>query len=137
MSFVDGRGVRHSVSVYASSVLEAAAAGLKQIRETEMIEDEGVFDLTVGLITTTSRKVSLSKLKAWLESSGRDPREAAVKNEAEMIGLDLRNMWKSLEGETFVPKILGLLTFTALLFSGFAAAQTVIVQRNVNLRNDP
>ena len=79
MSFVDARGARHSVAVYASSVLEAAAAGLKQIRETEMIEDEGVLDLTVDLVATTSHKVSLSKLKAWLESSGRDPREAAVK----------------------------------------------------------
>jgi len=37
VSFVDQRGIRHSVAVYASTVLEAAAAGLKQIRETEMI----------------------------------------------------------------------------------------------------
>jgi hypothetical protein len=44
-----------------------------------MVEDEGVFDLTVELVTTTSHKISLSKLKAWLESSGRDPREAALK----------------------------------------------------------
>src|SRR5713101_7520651 len=79
VSFVDTRGVRHTVAVYASSVLEAAAAGLKQIRETEMIEDEGVLDLTVDLTTTTSHKVPLSKLKAWLESSGHDPREAAMK----------------------------------------------------------
>jgi hypothetical protein len=79
VSFVDGRGVRHSVTVYASSMLEAAAAGLKQIRETEMVEDEGVLDLTVDLITTTSHKVSLSKLRAWLESSGRDPRDAVTK----------------------------------------------------------
>jgi hypothetical protein len=79
VSFVDGRGVRHSVSVYASSVLEAAATGLKQLRETEMIEDEGVLELTVDLMTTTSHRVPLSKLKAWLESSGRDPREAAMK----------------------------------------------------------
>jgi hypothetical protein len=80
VSFVDVRGVRHSVTVYASSVLEAAAAGVKQIRETEMIEDEGVLDLTVELTTTTSHKVPLSKLKAWLKSGGRDPREAASKN---------------------------------------------------------
>jgi hypothetical protein len=73
------RGVRHSVSVYASSVLEAAAAGLKQIRETEMVEDDGVLDLTVDLVTTTSHKVSLNKLKAWLHSAGRDPHEAAAK----------------------------------------------------------
>src|SRR5450631_3856515 len=60
VSFMDARGVRHSVAVYASSVLEAAAAGLKQIRETEMIEDDGVLDLTVDLVTTTSHRVSLS-----------------------------------------------------------------------------
>jgi len=37
-----------------------------------MIEDQGVSDLTVDLTTTTSHKVPWSKLKAWLESSGRD-----------------------------------------------------------------
>ena len=42
VSFVDQRGIRHSVAVYASTVLEAAAAGVKQIRETEMIGEEGV-----------------------------------------------------------------------------------------------
>jgi len=80
VSFIDQRGVRHSVAVYASTVLEAAAAGLKQIRETEMIGDDGVEDLTVDIKTTTSHKVPLFKLKAWLESSGRDPREAALKS---------------------------------------------------------
>jgi hypothetical protein len=53
---------------------------LNQIRETEMIGDEGVEDLTVDISTTTSHKVPLFKLKAWLESSGRDPREAALKS---------------------------------------------------------
>jgi len=80
VSFVDQRGIRHSVTVYASTVLEAAAAGLKQIRETEMIGDDGVENLTVDINTTTSHAVPLFKLKAWLESSGRDPREAALKS---------------------------------------------------------
>jgi hypothetical protein len=79
VSFVDQRGIRHSVAVYAGSVLEAAA-GLKHIRETEMIGDDGVEDLTVDIKTTTSHRVPLSKLKAWLQSSGRDPREAALKS---------------------------------------------------------
>ena len=79
VSFIDTRGVRHSTTVHASSVLEAAAAGLKQIRETEMVEDDGVLELTVDLTTTTSHRVPLAKLQAWLESSGRDPREAAMK----------------------------------------------------------
>jgi hypothetical protein len=80
VSFVDQRGIRHSVSVYASTVLEAAAAGLKQIRETEMIGDDGVQDLTVDIKTAPSHKVPLFKLKSWLDSSGRDPREAALKS---------------------------------------------------------
>ena len=45
-----------------------------------MIGDDGVEDLTVDIKTTTSHKVPLFKLKAWLESSGRDPREAALKS---------------------------------------------------------
>jgi len=80
VSFVDQRGIRHSVAVYASTVLEAAAAGLKQIRETEMIGEDGVEDLTVEIRTTTSHKVPFLKLKGWLESSGRSPREAALKS---------------------------------------------------------
>ena len=45
-----------------------------------MVGDEGVLELTVDLTTTTSHHVPLSKLEvAWLESSGRDPREAAMK----------------------------------------------------------
>jgi hypothetical protein len=35
--------------------------------------------MPVDLTTTTSHRVPLSKLHAWLESSGRDPREAAMK----------------------------------------------------------
>jgi hypothetical protein len=79
VSFIDTRGVRHSTTVHASTVLEAAAMGLKQIQEMAMVGDDGVLELTVDLTTTTSHRVPLSKLKAWLESSGRDPREAAMK----------------------------------------------------------
>ena len=61
---------------YGSTVLEAAAAGLKQIRETEMIGEDVVEDLTVDIKTMTSHKVPFLKLKAWLESSGRSSREA-------------------------------------------------------------
>ena len=79
VSFVDTRGIRHSTTVHATTVLEAAAVGLNQIRETEMVSDEGVLELTVDLTTTTSHHVPLSKLKAWLANSGRDPKEAAMK----------------------------------------------------------
>ncbi len=55
VTFDDSRGVLQSTTVYAESVLEAAAAGLKQIRETEKISDDGVLALPVDLATTTSR----------------------------------------------------------------------------------
>jgi len=79
VSFLDQRGLHHSTIVYASSVLEAAALGLKQLRQIDMIEDNGAVELTVELVTRTVHQVPLSKLRAWLESSGRDPREAAMK----------------------------------------------------------
>ena len=41
---------------YGSTVLEAAAAGLKQIRETEMIGEDVVEDLTVDIKTMTSQR---------------------------------------------------------------------------------
>ena len=87
VSFIDQRGIRHSVAVYAGSVLEAAAAGLKQIRETEMIGDDGVEDLTVDIKTTTSHKVPFFKLKAWLESSGRESARSSAEIETEMSKL--------------------------------------------------
>ncbi len=40
MSFKDDRGLRHSTTVYASSVLEAAALGLKQLRDLEELLGE-------------------------------------------------------------------------------------------------
>ena len=79
MSFVDGRGLRHSTTVYASSVLEAAALGLKQLRETGMLDDDAALELTVDTVTRTSHQVPMKKLRLWLDSTGRDPREAAMK----------------------------------------------------------
>ena len=33
VSFIDARGIRHTTTVHATTVLEAAAVGLKQIRD--------------------------------------------------------------------------------------------------------
>jgi hypothetical protein len=80
VSFVDGRGLRHSTTVYAGSVLEAAALGLKQLRETGMLDDDAQLDLTVETVTRTAPQVPMNKLRMWLDSSGKDPREAAMKS---------------------------------------------------------
>jgi hypothetical protein len=79
VSFVDGRGLRHSTAVYAGSVLEAAALGLKQLRETGMLDDDAALELTVELVTRSAHQVPMNKLRTWLDSAGKDPREAAMK----------------------------------------------------------
>lgn len=79
VSFLDGRGLRHSTTVYAGSILEAAALGVKQLHETGMLDDEAAIDVTVEVIARTAHQVPANRLRAWLASAGRDPREAAMK----------------------------------------------------------
>jgi hypothetical protein len=81
VSFTDFRGVRHSVNVQASSVLEAAGLGLKHIREQDMLDTEdGSSDITVEIVTKTTHTVPLMKLRDWRDSnSGRTPQEIARK----------------------------------------------------------
>jgi hypothetical protein len=79
VSFLDGRGLRHSTTVYAGSVLEAAALGLKMLRETGMLDDDAAVELTVETVTRTAHQVPMNKLRTWLDSTGKDPREAAAK----------------------------------------------------------
>jgi hypothetical protein len=79
VSFADSRGITHSVRVHAESVLEAAALGVRTVRETGVLEDEGTFDVIVEIQTTTRHKVPWPRLKAWLESSSRNPKERLMK----------------------------------------------------------
>ena len=79
VSFTDGRGVSHSTEVLAGSVLEAAADALRQFRGQEMLDDDGVFELCVEVVTRTVHKVPLAKLRAWLDSNSPDPKTQALK----------------------------------------------------------
>ena len=75
VSFMDGRGLRHATTVYAGSVLEAAALGLRQLRDTGMLDDDAALELTVELVTRTAHQVPMNKLRMWLNSAGKDPRK--------------------------------------------------------------
>jgi hypothetical protein len=80
VSFSDGRGVHHSVTVQASTVLEAAGLGLKRIREQEMLDnDEGFGDVKVEVCTTTVHTVPILKLREWRDQSSGSPREMSRK----------------------------------------------------------
>ena len=79
VSFSDIRGVLHRTQVHAESVLEAAALGLRVFREQGVINDDGVFDLRVELVTRSTHIVPLAKLHAWLESNAADPKTQSLK----------------------------------------------------------
>lgn len=82
VSFKDGRGIEHSTDVLAETVMEAAALGLRSFREQEMLDDDGVCDLRVEVVTKTVHVVPLLKLRAWLDSGSPDPKTKAIKARA-------------------------------------------------------
>lgn len=79
VSFEDGRGCRHSTEVLAASVLEAAAMGVRAIRDQGVSNDDATFDIRVEVQTTTFHQVSWTKLQQWLTSNAADPKEQAAK----------------------------------------------------------
>ena len=82
MAFTDGAGVTHSVAVAASSMYEAAALGLSELKRCgfAMAMAGPGTRLTVTVESpSTSHELTVSRLQAWLDSSGKTPREQAVK----------------------------------------------------------
>jgi hypothetical protein len=80
VSFFDRRGIRHLITVQASSVLEAAGLGLKRVREQEMLDDDlGFSDVTVEVATKTVHVVPINKLIEWRDSHAPSPRELTRK----------------------------------------------------------
>jgi len=82
VSFNDGAGMTHTVSVSASSLYEAAVLALAEFKKS------GFALAAVGPGTklrvaveapTTTHELSVGKLQAWLESGGKTPREQAAK----------------------------------------------------------
>jgi hypothetical protein len=81
VSFTDTEGITHTAVVTASSLYEAAALGVAEFRRC------GLIDASPGPVTmlsvavgspSTRHEVPMRKLMAWLESSGRSPREQAT-----------------------------------------------------------
>src|ERR1700680_2252522 len=75
-----------------------AQLGLKQLRETGMLDDEAALELTVELVTRSVHQVPMNKLRAWLDSAGEDPREAAMKARAAMSRPQLAANWRMRSG---------------------------------------
>lgn len=74
VSFTDARQCVHSVEVTAETVYEAAAEGLKLL-DAEYLNDDTIAHLRVEIHTVTVHEVPVSKLKQWIDSSSRGPKE--------------------------------------------------------------
>jgi len=82
VSFEDGAGMTHTVSVSASSLYEAAALALAEFKKSgfALAEVGPATKLTVTVeAPTTAHELSVRKLQAWLDTNGKTPREQAVK----------------------------------------------------------
>ena len=84
VKFVDSFGVEHSAKVEAESLFEAAVRGLWRLDSSFWTEEDmfSRMDVTVEVHEEpTTHTVRIEKLKHWLKSHGRHPREEARKEE--------------------------------------------------------
>jgi hypothetical protein len=79
VTFRDVRDIDHSVTVHAETTMDAAALGLKRIREQHFVLEDLADPVTVELVTST-HKVSLKKVMKWMaHAGGVSPKEIAMK----------------------------------------------------------
>lgn len=73
-------GHGHSVTVHAETTMDAAALGLKWIREQKFVMEDLADPVTVELVTSTQHKVSLRKVMEWMaHAGGTSPKEIEMK----------------------------------------------------------
>jgi hypothetical protein len=78
VTFRDVRDIDHSVTVHAETTMDAAALGLKRIREQKFVMEDLADPVTVELVTST--QVSLKKVTEWMaHAGGVSPKEIAMK----------------------------------------------------------
>ena len=80
VTFRDVRDIDHSVVVRAETTMDAAALGLKRIREQQFVMEDLADPVTVELVTSTQQRVSLKKVMEWMShAGGTSPKEVAMK----------------------------------------------------------
>jgi hypothetical protein len=81
VSFKDTRGFTHETDVHTSSVLQAAASGLKWIEESDLLDGCNlVGEVQVEVVTRSIHTLTLGRLREWLNSGG-SPKEVAMKSD--------------------------------------------------------
>ena len=70
VSVTDASGSRHSVEVLAESLYEAAALGLKLLRDAEWVETLGPMTrLQLQVRATVMHEVTIQQLQRWLDGA--------------------------------------------------------------------
>jgi hypothetical protein len=73
-------GFVRSEAVHAETTIDAAALGLKRIREQHFVMEDLADPVTAEPVTSTQHKVSLKKVMEWIaHAGGKSPREIAMK----------------------------------------------------------
>ena len=87
VSFLDHRGIRHTVDVQAESLFEAAVLAIQNFRQDPWLERIGpatVLDVEVRQ-PATRHAVSLQQVERWLAGATPNPNEASKKASLKMI----------------------------------------------------
>jgi hypothetical protein len=87
VSFVDSRGIRHSVEVEAESLYEAAVLGIRRLNEDAWADKIGratVLDIEVRN-PATKHAISLQQVERWLAGATTNPTEATKKAKLKML----------------------------------------------------
>ena len=82
VSYQDFDGIRHSVQVTAETLYEAAVLALAEFGRCGFSDAHTgpATRLTIAVLApSTSHEISVGKLRAWLDSSGRSPAQQALK----------------------------------------------------------
>jgi hypothetical protein len=78
VSFLDTDGVRHAVEVEAESMYEAAAVAMHTFRMLHC-EPGDLSKLEIEIRTSITHTITPKKVRAWLQSSAKSPKDMVLK----------------------------------------------------------
>ena len=79
VSFENGSGIRHSVQITAESLFEAAVLALHLFEQAGDPPGPAAHLEVAAQTPIVKREVSLQRVRDWLNSGGRTPKEQALK----------------------------------------------------------
>ncbi len=91
VSYLDNERIEHAVTVTAESLYEAAALGYEALASADLVEGRPEPGTVLEIIVhspTVKHRVSVAKLRQWIERGGKSPREVVIKQRLkERLGL--------------------------------------------------